>query len=177
MNMNFVWRVDGNVDVFVRDHVRRNNRVVDRRTALSTVDVNPDSTWGCSIESIGEISGDVVPHDDICIQVVSRQAEAWANVRVKINAAEAIVCQFISDDHVARHGTHAVAVREQSDSRTADLYAVSGGNVFRDGIVVDAEVWRESEIGGMRTSLAVARVRREDYPALELVIHNLVMND
>ena len=98
-------------------------------------------------------------------------------MRVEIHTAEPVVCQFVSDDHIIRHRAHAVAVREKANSRAADLYAVSGRNVFRDGVVVDAEVCGEREIRWMLPSLAVPWVRPEDNPALQWVIHNRVMNN
>lgn len=135
MSIELGRSIDGNVLVFINDHILRNDGTANRGAATAAIDVDSGGPVRGRVVRVGAVSGDEVANDHVPIHVIRRSTKGRADMGVKRNARNTVTRQFVSDDHVTRDAAGALAIGKKAHSRATNLHAVLGRNVFGDGTV------------------------------------------
>ena len=106
--------VDGDVDVFITDHVAGDDGSDDRTATVAAVDVDADAAGSGGVGLISKIALNVVVDDLIAAHVIRGKAERGTDMGVQGDATEPIVLELVVDDDVAGHVALAHAIGEQT---------------------------------------------------------------
>ncbi len=91
MEINVGGSVDDDICIFIVDGVATDDGASDGRAAEAAVEIDAGGARGGGVAEISAIAGDAVADDDVVVEVIGRQMEVGADVRVEGNAGETIV--------------------------------------------------------------------------------------
>src|ERR1700675_1341079 len=112
MDIHLGRGVEGDVDVFVADHVLRNDGPDHRRTTAPAVDVDSNPAGRSRIVPGCEISGNDVANDFVVGKIIRWKSKSRTDVRMQSHTAKTIVGQCVPDDHIAGNTALPSAVGE-----------------------------------------------------------------
>jgi hypothetical protein len=169
MDVDLGRSVDRYVHVFIADYVVRNDGAANRRAAIAAIDIDTHAARRGRVECIGEVSGNEVADDHVCVHVIRGSAEGRADVGVESNTPESITGQLVVDDHIIRGAAGTNAIGKEADSRATNLHAIVLGNVFGHGVVVNPIVGRPNR--------AHRRMRGKNDAALQRIVLDGVVDE
>ncbi len=90
MSIELGRSIDGNVLVFVNDHILRNDGTANRGAATAAIDVDSGGPVRGRVVRVGAVSGDEVANDHVPIHVIRRSTKGRADTGVKRNARNTV---------------------------------------------------------------------------------------